>query len=123
MEEIKDYDYIRTKQGTIARIKDTEFNVRFNLAGQLLYEVCICGECFYEEIIKHSKNIIDLIQAGDVLHYKLKGLNCNYYGIVHSIKDLRTLEDKLRVSNYSLEQVEILEILTKEKFESESYKI
>lgn len=71
MEEIKENEYIRTTQGTIARIEDTEFDICYNTFNQLLYKNWIMSECFYEEIVKHSSNIIDLIEIGDYVNGKL----------------------------------------------------
>ena len=43
--------------------------------------------------------------------------------IVKEHTDSRTLEKSLRVGLWSLEQVNIKQILTKERFESESYRL
>ena len=122
MEEIKENEYIRTTQGTIARIEDTEFDICYNTFNQLLYKNWIMSECFYEEIVKHSSNIKDLIQAGDIVIYTI---NCKMTDIeiVKEHTDARTFKKTLRVGLYSLEQVNIKQILTKERFESESYRL
>lgn len=113
MEEIKDNAYIRTKQGTIVRIKDTEFDICFNLAGQVLYKNWICGKCFYEEIVEHSKNIIDLIEVGDYVNGKL----------IHKI-DKRPNYCYLYYGNCkTFVDYQIKNIVTKERFARESYKV
>lgn len=122
MEEIKDNEYIRTTQGTLARIEDTEFDICYNTFNQLLYKNWIMSECFYEEIVKHSSNIKDLVQAGDIVIYSINSKMADIE-IVKEHTDARTLEKSLRVGLYSLEQVDIKQILTKEKFESESYRL
>lgn len=122
MEEIKIGEYIRTKKGTIARIKDTEFDICFNLSGQVFYKKWICDKCFYEEIVKHSKNIIDLVQAGDIIKYKINSLRVEL-GEVEKYTDIRSFKKYLGVNGCSLEEVDILEILTKEKFENDCYKV
>ena len=121
MEEIKIGENIRTKKGTIARIKDTEFDICFNLSGQVFYKKWICDKCFCEEIVKHSKNIIE---EGDIVLYTIKGLeHSTYIDIVKEYVDDRTLKSELRVELFSLEQINILKILTKEKFESECFRL
>lgn len=63
MEDIKVGDYIRTKDGTITKIEDIEFEIKTNMFGQILHEVFIEGYRYYEVIVKHSPNIIDLIEV------------------------------------------------------------
>lgn len=63
MEEIKDNEYIRTNRGTIAKIEDTEFDIKTNSFGQILYEIFVEGNRYYEVILKHSPNIIDLVEV------------------------------------------------------------
>ena len=72
--------------------------------------------------VKHSSNIKDLIQAGDIVIYTI---NCKIadIDIVKEHTDSRTLKKTLRVGLWSLEQVNIKQILTKEQFERESYRV
>ncbi len=60
--EIKVGDWIRTAQGTIAQIEEDEFEIKTNIRGQLLYEKWIEGNRYYEVIVKHSFNLIDIIE-------------------------------------------------------------
>ncbi len=61
--DINDDEYIRTKNGTIAKVEDTEFDIKVNSFGQVLYERYVGREHWYEVIVKHSSNIIDLIEV------------------------------------------------------------
>lgn len=66
MEEIKVGEYVRTRMGTIGKFKyygDDKENIYFkNDRGTT---------CVYEkEIVKHSKNVIDLIEVGDYVNGK-----------------------------------------------------
>ena len=114
MKEIKIGEYARNKEGKIIQIGwvgqsivvDIYDNITFSVTGR--------------EIVKHSSNIKDLIQVGDIIIYTI---NCKIaeIDIVKEHTDARTLEKSLRVGLYSLEQIDIIQILTKEQFERESY--
>ena len=116
MEEIKENEYIRLRNGDVTRVKainEKTFKCKFHKVN--------C-ELFIDFIVKHSSNIKDLIQAGDIVIYTI---NCKIadIDIVKEHTDSRTLEKSLRVGLWSLEQVNIKQILTKERFESESYRL
>lgn len=116
MEEIKENEYVRLRDGEVTRVKAINkktFKCKFHKVN--------C-ELFIDYIVKHSSNIKDLVQAGDIVIYTI---NCKMpdIEIVKEHTDARTLEKSLRVGLYSLEQVDIKQILTKEIFESESYKL
>ena len=116
MEEIKENEYVRLRDGEVTRVKAINkktFKCKFHKVN--------C-ELFIDYIVKHSSNIKDLIQVGDIIIYTI---NCKIadIDIVKEHTDARTLEKSLRVGLYSLEQVDIKQILTKEKFESESYRL
>ena len=116
MEEIKVNEYVRLRNGDVTRVKainEKTFKCKFHKVN--------C-ELFIDFIVKHSSNIIDLIEVGDIVIYTI---NCKIadIDIVKEHTDARTLEKSLRVGLYSLEQVNIKQILTKEKFERESYRL
>lgn len=73
------------------------------------------------DILKASKNIIDLIQTGDYV---------NGYKVVDIVKGFKVLIDKLELNtcdgNYYLKQFidnQIKSIVTKEQFESMAYEV
>lgn len=75
MEEIKDGEYVRTKLGTIAKIEDVEFDIKFRIdTGKPIYrnwkEDFGGSYLLNEEIIKHSPNIMELIEYGDLIKFK-----------------------------------------------------
>lgn len=78
---------------------------------------------FSDRVVNHSKDPKDLVQAGDVVKYKSKGLRSIYIAEVRKYTDARSNKELLLVRGYSLENVEILEILTKEQFKQNSYKV
>lgn len=78
MEEIKAGEYVRTKEGIIDR-------VIVDYKGKCNNETCSqkhvsCQYNYYNEnkIIKHSKNILDLIETGDFVNGK-RCLEIEYY--------------------------------------------
>ena len=116
MEEIKENDFVRLRDGSITKIEEVNketFKCKFHR---------VRCELFKDFIVKRSSNIKDLILAGDIIIYTI---NCKIadIDIVKEHTDTRTLEKTLRVGLYSLEQVDIKKILTKEQFESESYRL
>ena len=65
MEKIKVGDYVRTKDGEITRIVDT------NMFDKTIYKDIQGAKYYLEDIVKHSPNIIDLIEVGDYVNGKL----------------------------------------------------
>lgn len=103
-------EYVRTENGLIAKAISSEYEYKDNYKQDFDNE--ILNDWYNDEIIvKNSQNIIDLIEVGD-----LAIMNC--YGLI--IKKVITQDDiwELKTGNYQL-----LKILTKEKFDSESYEV
>lgn len=131
MEEIKVGNHIRTKKGEIYKIKDINMygTVKFiddlnhTISKGINYYATNGREINKDDIIAQSKNLKDLVKAGDVIRYKLKNLKHENLIEVKEYKDMKTGEKYLGVEGFYLEQIEILEILTKETFARESYKV
>lgn len=111
--EIEVGEYVRTKMGTIGKFKyygDDKENIYFkNDRGTT---------CVYEkEIVKHSKNIIDLIEEGD------------YVNGVKILEVRRTDKDTLLMTNYVPQDFImgtkgcVNSIVTKEMFASAEYRV
>lgn len=116
MKEIKVGEYVKLRDGEITKVEainEKTFRCKFHK---------VRCELFIDFIVNHSKNIKDLVQAGDVVIYTINSKFADIE-IVREYTDARTLKTELRVGLYSLEQVDIKQILTKEQFESESYKV
>lgn len=117
-------EYGRTKNGQIDKYvniegKSYKLIVRDNKITQLRWYVEDCGG-----IVNHSKNIIDLVQAGDLVYYTIKGLeHSTYIDIVSEHTDARTLENTLIVRMYKLEQLNIKKILTKEQINENIFEV
>lgn len=127
MEEIKVNDFVRTKQGYIAKCVEVDEDGDYYTFDEFVQEnygdkYSSLYERELEDIVKHSSNIKDLIQVGDIIIYTI---NCKIadIDIVKEHTDARTLKKTLRVGLWSLEQVNIKQILTKEQFERKSYRV
>ena len=111
--DIEVNNYVRTKNGYIIRVD--EYTNIFNLGYKEQYidmETTIYG-FIYEEIVNHSKQLIDLIEVGDYVNGKLiykidKGSNyCYLY-----YDNCKTFVD-----------YQIKTILTKESYMANCYKV
>lgn len=123
--------YVRTKDGIIDKVI-IDYNGHC-ANPNCKYKHISCAKNYYDEddIKKASFNIIDLIEVGDILllfdkeygkEYKAEVVvdNENFTVVVnYEQNDLLILEYEL-ITN---EHIELLKILTKEQFESMSYRI
>lgn len=113
-------DYVRTKNGYIIKV-DENTNI-FNLGYKEQYvdmETTKYGFTCEEEIVKHSKQLIDLIEVGDIVEDEY-----NKYEVVF-VKD-----DKIYCNDYNLDdslitlrEQDIKAILTKEIYMANCYKV
>lgn len=100
-------EYYRTKNGEILKIVDLD-------------EYGFLVDKFYYQIVKHSKNIIDLIEAGDYVNgYKVIGVTLDP---APSGKCVDIDCDKPSYESYLFEE-QIYSIVTKEQFASMEYKV
>jgi CxxC motif-containing protein len=119
MEEIKVGEYIRTPYNQIEKVIriDEERTDYVGVETDLSYYNL---DWLKARKVKHSFDIKDLVQAGDIVLYNVNSKMTDI-GIVKEHIDARTQEKTLRVGIWSLEQVEIKEILTKEQFNQMKY--
>lgn len=110
-------EYVRTKTGEIHKIKTVEtryieFEDGFGVPVELK-----------EYIKKHTKNIIDLIEVTDIIKYRINNISTTLEtkGYIEGIVDISDKEMLQRIKNDK--NYEILEILTHEQFEQNSYKV
>lgn len=126
MEEIKIGEYIRTKKGTIAKVlayydlityNDEKASVTFHSFDT------IRGAVADIDIAKHSKNIKELVQAGDFIN----GMQVDEFDDEEgTVLGIPVYEDGLfNTLNFyvPVESIKIKTILTKEKFENECFKV
>lgn len=114
-------EYVRTKDERIAQIKSIDYEAEIYRFDRIIYindfsmkeDVLYNNEMFKKLIVKHSKQLIDLVEVGDFVNGKLihkidKGSNyCYlYYGNCKTYVDYQ-----------------IKTILTKEQFKANCYKV
>ena len=102
-------EYVRTDKGYIFKVDEEKKNLQ--IANFLDVE--------YGKMIKHSKQLIDLIEVGDIVEDEY-----NKYEVAF-VKD-----DKIYCNDYNLDdslitlrEQDIKAILTKEQFETNCYKV
>ena len=79
--------------------------------------ISIDGECFEKEEIKASYNIIDLIEEGDYVNGK------QVTKLMIKMRDEQGVFGLPDVWKMYIEKIEVESIVTKEQFESMSYKV
>ena len=108
-------EYIRTKEGIIGKLENiNEFRPPENkYAVEINEELYFIGDKQLEGI-KHSKNIIDLIEVGDIVTY---WLGAGYY-------TTRTVDvDFLKQIKDTFINKDIRSIVTKEQFKEMEYRV
>lgn len=111
--EIEAKEWVRLKDGRIRQFKQYNEDIEFI---ELTRPYSTCKE---KDIVKHSKNIIDLIEVGDIVEdeynkyevafVKYDRIYCNDYNLDDSLITLR--------------EQDIKAILTREQFEANCYKV
>ena len=112
MEEIEVNEYVRTKDGIIDKVINSNFYMS-------IYVECEKGLHLIESIVKHSKQLIDLIENKDVLKVRIDK-TIMVFGIDEDTSDIKYKE---LIENIENGEYELLEILTHEQFEQSSYKL
>ena len=117
-QEIEIREYVRTKTGFIGKIisRHGGYGLHYELdVKKEIQDNFMNGIVHEDYIAKHSKNIIDLIEVGDVIEvykdiskYEVIGKNGKY---------IETLEDRYVVIE------DIKSILTKEQFNQNCYEV
>lgn len=116
-------EYVRTNKGNIGKV--VEIRLGFNKDTQLYQNVYMLDNGLWtilEYIVKHSKQLIDLIGCGDIVNRHLiidKYEDVNEYG--NDFWCLIIEDDSLL--NRSIREENIQTILTKEQFEANCYKV
>ena len=116
--EIEVGEYIRTKQGDIDK-------VILEYTGKCANPNCSakhisCKSNYYDEedIVKHSKEIIDLIEVGDHVNGKEVIMD-----LQKSKEWYKSKDDFITCKDYTFEEKEIKRVVTKEQFNNMEYKI
>lgn len=116
--------YVRTKDGKIGKY-----------FGEKAYEpnkICIWTETTKEgikvtpvidknTIVKASYNIIDILEEGDIIRYRIDKVSLETKGYLTGVIDIT--DEEMIESIKEDKNYHVLQILTKEQFEEMSYKI
>ena len=115
--EIEIGDFVRTKSEIIGKVEQIE-NSLFWLEDGSSYSLS-------DKTIKHSKNIIDLIEVGDIVNdYKVTDFDIDYFnGNDRREEPKRFAVIVDRFCNNHIKEDKIETILTKEQYEKNCYKI
>lgn len=105
-------EYVRTKDGKIDKVINSNFYMS-------IYVECEKGLYLIESIVKHSKQLIDLIENKDVLKVRIDK-EIMLFGMDEDTSDIKYKE---LIENIENGEYELLEILTHEQFEANCYKI
>lgn len=105
MDEIKENEYIRTKNGKIDKVINDNYYISE-------YIECEKGIVDKENIVNHSKNIIDLIEVGDYV-------NGNYVSEIKEYEDGKTILVLIGI----VDEKDIKTILTKEQYQANCYTV
>ena len=123
-ENIEIGEYVRTADGKIAifdryssRKEESLYKSPFNCFIKLQGRKTPL-QCNKDYIVKHSKQLKELIEAEDLCYYKVRGSDT----IRKNFATVNTLR-KIQLYFYNLEQIEIIKILTHEQIEDNCYKV
>ena len=111
MEEIKVGEYVRTKDGYIGKyVKDGLAHKTIEIKDNEMS--WITGE---SNISKHSPNITDLIEVGDIVHTK-DVLNEDYYWMFD--------KEMVQATKETIEEgITLIDILTHEQYQNNCYRV
>ena len=121
-DKIEVNEYVRTKDGRIAQIKSIDYEAGIYRFDRIVYinefgmkeNVLYNNEMFKKLIVKHSKQLIDLIEEGDYVNG-------------HLVEEVRIscFDSSIFVHEYEIElhENDIKTILTKESYMANCYKV
>lgn len=109
-------EYVRTENGKIDKVVSNNCYMEKYIKAEKGFISC-------KNIVKHSKQLIDLIEGGDIVKYRLKNFKYTNVTRVNVIRDVRSNKESILIDGYNLEQINILEILTKEQYNINCYKV
>ena len=116
-DKIEVEEYVRFNNGEIGKAIDIKEN-----PSRIVYSEY--GEIgLISDIAKHSKQLIDLIEVEDIIKYRINNISTTLEtkGYIEGIVDISDEEMLQRIK--SDKNYHILEILTKEQFEANCYKV
>lgn len=117
-------EYVRTKDGKIGIFKGYNNNRKSQWACKVeLPEMKLWKYYEEENIVKHSKQLIGLIEVGDIIKYRIDNISTTLEtkGYIKGIVDIADEEMLQRIK--SDKNYNILEILTREQYMAHCFKV
>lgn len=105
--DIKENEYVRTKSGKIDIFKEKDENYMFARCQKNTYWIF--------DITKHSKNLRDIIEVGDIVF--IQDVLNNDFVYIYDDEMLKAVREDIE------EGLEITEVLTHELYEANCYKV
>lgn len=124
--DIKIGEYVRTKSGFIGKVigRHGGYGLHYELDVNKEIQENFMNSIVHEDnIVKHSKNIIDLIEVGDIVEYQVNSLSKLKIGRVKSYRDARSNKEYLGVEGFDITKIYIKSILTHEQYNANCYKV
>lgn len=112
-------EYVRTNSGLIFKVNEITYDEEYK---DYLYKESFLLVDWKENIVKHSKQIIDLIEVGDYVN----GREVKHIAMFEGFPDYPKLifvDETHLIPDDTCENDEIRTILTKEQFEANCYKV
>ena len=108
--EIEVGEYVRTNNGYITKMTSEDF-----------IKILLEGKSAFGKLLKHSKNIIDLIEVGDYVNgYKVISVD---YNVIDDKTECIELDLNNNYQYNFISARQIKTIITKEQFASIEYKV
>lgn len=130
-DEIEVNEYVRSKNGVIDKVESYSIGCCvWHCERGMCIDKCNCIGIHLEEIVKHSKQLIDLIEVGDFANgYRILAIEGSIYENSKRILIYKNQKEKYERWIYIQEyngrihtQDDIVEILTKERYMANCYK-
>ena len=124
MSKIEINEYVRTNKGRIGKV--AEIRLGFNKDLQVYQDIYILDNGLWtilDYIVKHSNQLIDLIEVGDIIKYRINNISTTLEtkGYLEGIIDIS--DEEMLQEIKSDKDYHILEILTKEIYMANCYKV
>lgn len=123
-DKIEVNEYVRTQNGKIDKVEKFSAGLCIWRCENGMYiDECNSIGTHLEDIVKHSKQLRDLIEVKDVIKYRINNISTTLEtkGYVEGIVDISDEEMLQKIK--SDKNYHILEILTKEQYMANCYKV
>lgn len=106
-------EFIRTDKGFIFQIGEQKKDL----------EIYFFMDAVFGKVKKHSMNINDIVENMDIIEYKLYNSNRTHIATVKEFLDQKNIKRKMVEDGYSLNQIQILRVLSHEIFNDRCFEV